>query len=258
MNEFSSMLIAAVAPAIILLYYIRKKDKYVPEPWREILKAFLLGTLSIPLSLCFSVPLEWLGFCPADVLNISDAVQVSFFGAAIPEELAKMIILLIFLKTSRYFDEYMDGIVYAVAVSMGFAAVENIVYLLSSFDGWREVGISRAIFAVPGHFADGVAMGYFFALSRFGEKSKRIFMFLLAFAVPVLLHGIYDSLLFATGVVGEGTSLLLSTAFIVFFIYLQKYATRNVRKHLDRDLKRFQNMVDSMEIPDENENNPTA
>ena len=85
-----------------------------------------------------------------------DSVNIAFFGAAIPEEIAKLFILWLVLRNNKFFDEKMDGIVYAVCVSLGFAALENIMYLFLHSESFITVGISRAFFAVPGHFCFGI------------------------------------------------------------------------------------------------------
>ena len=120
------LLLTALLPVLILIIYIYRKDKKQPEPIGQIVRAFLLGLLSAPLSFAVSVPSEMIGLYSEEVYTVMDAIRVSFFGAAIPEELAKLFILWIVVRNNKFFDEKMDGIVYAVCVSMGFAALENI------------------------------------------------------------------------------------------------------------------------------------
>ena len=87
------VLLAALLPVGILIFYINYKDRLSPEPGRELVRAFLTGMLSVPLSFCVSVPLELLGFYSQEPTGILGSVALSFFGAAIPEELAKLFIL---------------------------------------------------------------------------------------------------------------------------------------------------------------------
>lgn len=122
-----------------------------------------------------SIPLGLIGVYPTEATSILGSVSAAFFGAAIPEEIAKFIMLWLLLRKNRYFDEKMDGIVYAVCVSLGFAALENIMYLYSNEETYLPVGIARAIFAVPGHFYFGILMGYYCLLAKFYSKTpKRI------------------------------------------------------------------------------------
>ena len=138
------ILLTALLPIVILIYYIYHKDKKSPEPTGQLVKAFLFGVLSVPLSFCMSIPLRQIGAYPAEATTISESISTAFFGAAIPEEIAKLFMLWLFLRKNRYFDEKMDGIVYAVCVSLGFAALENIMYLFSNVETFLSVGIAFA------------------------------------------------------------------------------------------------------------------
>ena len=84
------MLIAAIAPAVVLGYYIYKKDKLKQEPPKELLKAFGLGVLSTVVSLFISNPLRLLGFYSSEPYTFWEGVSTAFFGAAIPEEIANL------------------------------------------------------------------------------------------------------------------------------------------------------------------------
>lgn len=113
MNNYIILLIALL-PVVILVYYIYHKDKKSPEPTGQLVKAFLWGILSVPLSLCMSIPLGLIDVYPTEATSILGSVSAAFFGAAIPEEIAKFIMLWQLLRKNPYFDEKMDGIVYVV------------------------------------------------------------------------------------------------------------------------------------------------
>ena len=228
------IIFTALLPVAILLYHIYRKDKNSPEPTKELIKAFLLGILSIPLSFCISIPFGMIGLYNNEVTNIFDSIRISFFGAAIPEEVAKFFILWLVLRKNPYFDEKMDGIVYAVCVSLCFAAVENIMYLFSNADSFLAVGAARAIFSVPGHFCFGILMGYYYSLAKFYPQSSKRNKALILIA-PILVHGIYDSILFSINVTTT-ISGILAIVFLVFCIKLWKYASKRVQEHLQRDL----------------------
>ena len=131
------------------------------------------------------------------------------------------------------FDEKMDGIVYAVCVSLGFAAFENILYLFSDTESFLSIGIVRAIFAVPGHFCFGILMGYYYSIANFYPKSsiKNKILVLLA---PIIAHGLYDSILFVMNVTPIISGLLL-IVFLVFCHKMWKYSSQRIEKHLKRD-----------------------
>lgn len=226
------ILAAALAPAVILLYYIYRKDKFQQEPVKELLKAFGYGVLSVFVSLAISLPLGALGFYVDGPLTFGGAVADSFFGAAIPEEIAKFLMFWLLIRKSRYFDEHMDGIVYASCVALGFAGLENILYLFSSED-WVSTGIMRAIFAVPGHFFNGILMGYYYSLVRFDPLSPRRNRYLILIA-PIMAHGLYNSILSVIDL-APGLSVLLMILFVVLCNELRKYCSKRIQDHLRRD-----------------------
>lgn len=231
--ELILLILAALAPAAVLIYYIYRRDKYQKEPVKELLKAFGLGILSIPVSLFISTPLESLGFYSTESTAFWGAVATSFFGAAIPEEIAKFLMLWLLVRRNKCFDEKTDGIVYASIVSLGFAAIENVLYLLNNYDSWVSVGATRALFSVPGHFFFGVLMGYYYSLYRFCPHESRWYKWLILGA-PILAHGLFDSILFVTDVL-PSLSLLLVIAFIILCNSLRKRASASVAEHLARD-----------------------
>lgn len=232
------LILAALAPIAVLLYYIYKRDKFQKEPVKELLKAFGMGILSVPVSFMISTPLEFAGFYTLETYTFLDAVRVSFFGAAIPEEIAKFLMFWLFVRKSRCFDENVDGIVYASVVSLGFAAVENTLYLVSNYESWIAVGISRALFSVPGHFFFGVLMGYYYALFRFYPAAGRKIKFLVLGA-PILAHGLFDTVLFSIEVL-PSLSAVLMIAFIILCNNLRKRSSRSIAEHLERDREKLQ------------------
>lgn len=227
------ILLTALLPVAILVFYIYYKDRRSPEPTTQLLKAFLFGVLSAPLSFCISVPLGLVGAYTSEATTIGESIRSAFLGAAIPEEIAKLFVLWLLLRKNRFFDENMDGIIYAVCVSLGFAALENILYLFSNADSYLSVGIGRAIFAVPGHFCFGVMMGYYYSLAKFYPKGVKRNM-VLTLMVPVLIHGLYDTLIFVTSVT-PAISGVLSIAFLFFCHKMWKYGSKSIEAHLQRD-----------------------
>ena len=227
-------LLTALLPIAILVYYIYHKDKKSPEPTGQLVKAFLFGILSVPVSFCLSIPFGIIGLYPIEVTSILGCISTAFFGAAIPEEIAKFFMLWLLLRKNRYFDEKMDGIVYAVCVSLGFAALENIMYLFTNAESYVSVGIARAIFAVPGHFCFGILMGYYYSLAKFYPKAPKKNKALILVA-PIIVHGLYDSILFIINVTPAISGILL-IVFLVFCHKMWKYGSKSIQEHLQRDL----------------------
>ena len=196
MNETITVFLAAVIPAIVLVIYIYDKDDR-PEPVGQLVKAFLLGALSAPLSLLVSKPLAILGYYSNDAVGLIESFRIAFFGAALPEELAKMFVLWLFLRRNRHFDEYFDGLVYAACVGMGFAALENVMYLFDGGEDWQLVGRMRALMAVPGHFLFAMLMGYYYSLAYFSNNAvARSRYYTLSLVAPIVAHCAYDTLAF--------------------------------------------------------------
>lgn len=231
-----TVIVIALIPVVLLLFYILRKDRRAPEPARQLVKGFLFGILSLPLSFCMSAPFGYFGLYVDEPVTVWGSVMTAFWGAAIPEEIAKLVMLWLLLRKNRHFDEKLDGIVYAVCVSLGFAAGENLIYLFYNYDNFLTVGIMRALFAIPAHFSFGVLMGYYYSLVKFYPKSpaKNKVMVILA---PILAHGIYDSILFALDVTYPAVALLLLAVFLAFCFLMWHYVTSRIREHMARDIE---------------------
>ncbi len=227
------ILLVALLPVALLVYYIRHKDRNNPEPTSQLLKAFACGILSVLPALLIYLMLKLAGLVPEQTQNLWDALKTAFFAAAIPEELAKLAMLWFVLRRNRYFDENMDGIVYAVCVSLGFAAFENILYLFDNGDTYLQVGLRRALFAIPGHFCFGVLMGYYYSLVRFDPRARARHLACMLLA-PIGAHGVYDALLFAADV-SATLSTVLSLVFILFCHFMWRFASRRIEWHLEAD-----------------------
>jgi RsiW-degrading membrane proteinase PrsW (M82 family) len=227
-------LLVAVVPAAVLIVYIIIRDKYEHEPIGKIVLAFFVGMVSIPLDLAL------ISIFDLDELpylfdgEILQQVGTAFFSAAIPEEISKFVILFLLVWWSKDFNERMDGIVYAVCVSMGFATVENVMYVFED----PSCAWGRALFAVPGHFLFAVLMGFFLSLAKFTVKHKfrNWTMTLLA---PILAHGIYDAILMVSDVASEGWSLLLTIVFYVFIFLLWRLGLKKISQHVESSPFRY-------------------
>ena len=228
----SIIIISALLPVVILISYIYWRDKNSPEPTKMLVKAFLYGVLSIFLSLCLSIPFGILGLYPNENITVFDAIRQSFIAAAIPEESAKLFMLWLLLRKNSFFDEKIDGIVYASFVSLGFAAVENIMYLSSS-ENFVTTSITRALFSVPGHFSFGILMGYFYSMARFYTNNK-LQNLILSLVAPVIAHGLFNTILRTVSVsTSVSVQLLLLVVFISFCYALWKFAIKRIKEMID-------------------------
>ncbi len=224
---------AALLPAILLFIYMWRKDAH-PEPVSQLLGATLLGVVvCIPVSFAeMAAQYALFGEFESEVVSLGDCAIDAFFVAALPEEGFKLLVLWLFLRRNAFYDEHYDGIVYAVCVGLGFAGVENILYLFSNMDEWQSVAFARALLAVPGHYAFGVLMGYYYSRYHFGGKHTSDAIKTLA--MPVLAHGIYDTIAFSQqldNLVGSVSFVVL----IIFCIVMHKIAQRRIREQVARD-----------------------
>lgn len=210
------LLLIALAPCLFLLWYFYHRDKYEPEPKKKIIKIFLLGALMvIPAGIIEYLLIYGLGLVTSGIINI---FIMSFLIIAPAEELLKLFAVKKWIYKSIEFDEVMDGIVYTVSASLGFATVENIVYVLSHGIG---VGIARAFLAIPGHAFFGALMGYYIGLAKFHKEKENSFIFKGVF-FAIFLHGLYDFLLL--------TKTILALLVIILIIILGFWVRKNLKK----------------------------
>ena len=221
-------------PVVILGWWIFRKDSAKPEPLNQLFTALFYGVGSAFVAMVLATPLTLLiGFNSIEQMNsLGDALSVSLFSAAIPEEIAKLTMLWLFLRKNPYYDEYLDGIVYAACIGLGFAGAENILYLLQSED-WLMTGVVRGITAVPAHFAIACTMGYFYSKRHFGDKSRLTAVCVLA--LPILIHWIYDALAFSEGIF-PALSVVINALFVLLIWYVYKSTMRRINsmQQLDR------------------------
>ncbi len=220
------LLIAALLPAIVLMVYVYHKDRVEKEPIGLVLRVFFLGVVAGPIAAIIESILMPL----FDYLIPVGTIQLFleyFIGVAAVEEALKYAALSTIRKNAA-FNYVFDAVVYAVAAALGFAALENVLYV---FDGGLEVAISRAIFSVPGHCADGVVMGCFFGLARkyelSGNKVSAQNYYWLAFFLPVLEHGFYDAALSTQGDLMILVALAVEIGFIITAMVLVNRVSKN-------------------------------
>ena len=199
------LIASALAPVIAVIIYIYYKDKYEKEPLSLLLKSFILGVISIIPAILLETLAEKIG------LGVSkDIVQTAiyaFIGVGFSEEFSKYVFLRYYIYPKKEFDEPFDGIVYAVMISMGFAAAENIMYVIQ---GGFSVAWSRMFTAIPAHATFGILMGYYVGKAKFHDN--KFLLMVKGLGIAVLLHGFYDFFLFTSQYYGL-TFLSLATLY---------------------------------------------
>ncbi len=216
-----NLILLATAPILIILFYIYYRDKYEKEPFGLLLKSLIVGML-ICIPIIFAE--QWTSAILDHLLlpHIVKAFCDAFFVASFWEESFKLTAVLLLVWRNRNFNERFDGIVYAVFVSLGFALIENILYVTGNENG-LQTGLVRAFTAVPAHAMFGVMMGYHLGLARF-VTSKRTLHLFYAFFFPFLFHGLYDFVLMS-----QNRWLLL--AFVPFMIYMYRRIKKRLMQH---------------------------
>ena len=240
--------ILAILPVIVLASYIYKKDKYEKEPLSMLILAFFLGMLAIPMD-----------FVVVGIINAvipgSTVFYNAFFEAGIPEEFCKWALFMLVIWRNRNFDEFFDGIVYACFIGLGFACVENMMYVFGSesFGEAFHTGLMRALLSVPGHFLFAVIMGYFLGMAKFGSGGSGKYL-VLSLVCPMVAHGIFDYLLMLSSAFTENNMEWMGVLLFIIFIYLDvkmwKIGVRQIAKmqensRIERNNEIFRNIFKS-------------
>lgn len=218
------ILSAGIAPGLALLSYFYLKDQYGSEPLSTVFKTFMFGALLV-------FPIMFIQY----VLDVEQIFQSSlvnaFLSTSMLEEFFKWFILFYVVYQHADFDEPYDGIVYGAAVSLGFATLENIFYLVAH---GLEHAIGRALLPVSSHALFGVIMGYYIGKGKFTATSKHKWIMLSLF-LPFMLHGIYDYIL-----ITQKNWIIIMFPFMIFLWWLGlrkvKIARAMSAKHMNNQL----------------------
>ena len=223
-----ALLLATILPSILIILFFVYSDKF-KEPKGEILKVFFYGIL-------ITIPAYFLNtYLNAFWYNnfrVSEGLISSFLTAAPVEEGLKLSILYFFVYKMKDFNEPIDGIVYGVTASLGFATLENFyyVYLLADYfeTSSMSLAILRSFSAVPAHAVFGVFMGYFFMKYAFIKKGDNL---LFAFVVPFVLHGCYNLFASSNFIVSLGLVLVSWIIALRMFSRLKKTQKEKKREY---------------------------
>jgi protease PrsW len=218
---FQFTAVSAIVPTLLIIWYFYSRDVY-REPARVIWAVFGLGVASVVPVLAIAIPISWL---VGDAISNPYLVGLfeAFCEAAIPEELCKFLVVYLYASRHKEFDEPMDGILYGVVASLGFATLENIMYTMG---GGLSVALMRAVTAVPLHAFCGAVMGYYVGQAKFGALGKsRGGLLFKAWFWPMLMHGLYDFPLLAVKTANEKGGLSGDAALPMMALLLLTLAT---------------------------------
>jgi len=215
----------AIAPAVAIILYIYSRDKHDREPVGVLIVSFLAGCFSVVPAIILETILP--GIVPGSTGSSLFSVAIyAFIIVAGSEEFCKYLFLRYYAYRKPSFNEPYDGIVYGIMVGMGFATIENIMYVFGASSPGAALGTAglRALTAVPAHAAFAVIMGYYIGLAKFSHQHETRLM-LQGFFGAVLLHGFYDFFLFQNITAG-----LYAGALVSLVIGL-RFSIRAMRMH---------------------------
>ena len=212
-----TLIILTFAPPLLILGYIIRADKF-PEPIGAVITVFCLG-------ICITFF--------AGILNsivIPEGSNRAYL-AGVTEESLKYLVLLFYVRKKAYFDEAMDGIVYGVLVSLGFATLENYHYVIRFIEHGQEIAILRAFSAIPLHAMCGVIMGFYFGMANFYNVGQN---YIKALLVPMCVHAAYNFI--------AGYSFYLTTIFILILFFQVKnlhatFVALQQKKFIEKETK---------------------
>lgn len=176
---------AGVAPGLALLSYFYLRDQFDQEPILMVFKTFLMGAI-------ITFPIMFIQYVMSVEQILQGSLLSAFLSAALFEEFFKWFVLFFAIYQHAEFDEPYDGIVYGASISLGFATVENILYLAAN---GVSFALGRALLPVSSHALFGVIMGYYLGKAKCQtEENKKRWIFY-SFFVPFILHGLYNFIL---------------------------------------------------------------
>lgn len=206
----------AMIPGFLLLIFIYTRDQVHPEPKRQVFRLFILGAAIVfPAGLIERIMMNSQGFAEG---GLEGRLITAFFVAGMIEEFLKAAIFDRSVLHTKLIRGRIDCIVYAAAIGLGFATVENIMYVTSS---GLTTALVRSVTAVPAHFMFAILMGYWFSTARFDGKSK-----VYAYVVPALAHGTYDTFALSSSIASD----VLLALLLVLMVELSVRILRRIKR----------------------------
>lgn len=226
-----NLVFMALAPILILLFYVYIRDKYEKEPYMLLFVGVAIGfILTYPIIFFENLMLDFMPYGSAKF----EAFYLSFVVAALVEEGLKFLVMIILIWQNKNYNEKYDGIVYSVFIALGFASCENIMYVTNDVMGGVETALLRSIISVPAHCFYGIFMGYYFSRAKYKNKLNLI----LAFLIPFGLHGLLDFILSTDFYLNIFVliSYIIILSFISLFV-MKKYVSESPFKNTNSKYK---------------------
>jgi RsiW-degrading membrane proteinase PrsW (M82 family) len=226
------LLAIAIAPAVALFLFFYLRDKYRREPVGVLLVTFGLGAAALVPAAMTSLSLQKLTGWRSSTPSLLQAFLGAIFIVGLVEEGAKFLVVRFYAYHRPEFDEPYDGIMYSVMAALGFATLENVLYVFSNGAG---TGVMRALLAIPSHAFDGVLMGYFLGEAKFARNDRTgNWLSALGFGLAVVAHGLYDFIVFTLDKRPLMVLSLITMAilfWVIFFKATRRLSEQSPRKH---------------------------
>ena len=226
----------ASLPSLIIGYLIYRADRKEKEPPKELVKDLIGGVMAAAFTIFVSYLTRIDKWSIFSLGNLWGVFLYTFIGVACVEEGSKWLFAKLLLHKNKNYDYLFDGIVYATFVSLGFATIENIIYIYTT--GFWAI-IIRSILTVPAHAFFGIFMGYYFSLAKDakiqGNQRKYIQYTILSFLIPAFLHAMFDFLLLANHIVLLG--IFLGFVIGLYIVSIRKVITFSKKERAFRERK---------------------
>ena len=219
------LLVIAILPVFLIGKYVYKKD-IDKEPVKMLRRTFILGCISVVPAFIFELAFDH--FFPSKYMITDFEIFLSIFvGVALIEEFCKWFMVMVSVYQNNEYNDFYDGIVYCVFSALGFACIENILYVFSL---GITTGLLRGVLSVPSHVCDGIIMGYFLSCAkRESKKSKILECIYIVCSVlfPFLIHGMYDYFI----TIGDTSSTVAFFTLVVLIYIICIFLIKNVSKN---------------------------
>jgi protease PrsW len=216
-----NLLITAITPGFALAIIIYMIDRYDREPIQLLIKTFVFGAIIVIPTIFLESMLSGFNIFG----GLLGAAYTAFIVAGFSEEFFKRMVVMRVAYHQAAFDEKLDGIVYSVMASLGFATVENVMYVVFRFSDVESVGLYRAILSVPAHMLFAITMGYYLSMAKFCmDNNMKKTYYAKALTTPMILHGTFNFILMS-----ENAFLMI--LFIPYVIYMWRVNLQKLNQY---------------------------
>jgi RsiW-degrading membrane proteinase PrsW (M82 family) len=227
-----SLVALAVAPGLALFLFFYLRNRYKQEPLGPLVITFLYGAAALVPSMMNSTALQRLTGWRSSTPNVLHSLLGALLIVGLVEEGCKYLVVRFYSYRLPGFTEPYDGIMYSISAALGFATVENVLYVVS---GGAATGVLRAVLSVPSHAFNAVLMGYFLGEAKFARSDAAANrLSLLGLVLAVIAHGLYDFIVFSLDQAPLLFFLLLLYALLSWVIILvatRRQAEQSAHKH---------------------------